>query len=183
MSEKKKVFTVVIGDGQYTKERPYTMLRFAYTALLEDHKVNIFLVEDGIYVGKKNQDPMAYDNNEEDNNYDINADPKTITETTGGTGRIEPVYTLTAGEALTDVTITLENLNTEEALIWEGSLADTEVLVIDTVRWIVEKEGVASMVNMSGQFPRLVANQANSIKVTGFSTTGSLNIKYRDRYL
>ena len=62
MSEKKKVFTVVIGDGQYTKERPYTMLRFSYTALLEDHKVNIFLVEDGIYVGKKNQDPTTYDN-------------------------------------------------------------------------------------------------------------------------
>ena len=62
MSEKKKVFTVVIGDGQYTKERPYTMLRFAYSSLLEDHKVNIFLVEDGIYVGKKNQDPTTYDN-------------------------------------------------------------------------------------------------------------------------
>ena len=55
MSEKKKIFTVVIGDGAYTKERPYTMLRFAYTALLDDHKINIFLVEDGIFVGKKNQ--------------------------------------------------------------------------------------------------------------------------------
>jgi tRNA 2-thiouridine synthesizing protein D len=38
------------------------MLRFAYTALLEGHKVNIFLVEDGIFVGKKNQDPTSYDN-------------------------------------------------------------------------------------------------------------------------
>jgi len=62
MSEKKKIFTVVIGDGAYTKERPYTMLRFAYTALLDDHKVNIFLVEDGIFVGRKNQDPAKYDN-------------------------------------------------------------------------------------------------------------------------
>ena len=44
------------------KERPFTILRFAYTALLEDHKVNIFLVEDGIWVGKKNQDPTTYDN-------------------------------------------------------------------------------------------------------------------------
>jgi tRNA 2-thiouridine synthesizing protein D len=57
-----KIFTVVIGDGAYTSERPYTMLRFAYTALLEGHKVNIFLVEDGIFVGKKNQDPSTYDN-------------------------------------------------------------------------------------------------------------------------
>ncbi len=62
MTEKKKTFTIVIGDGAYTSERPYTMLRFAYTALLEEHKVNIFLVEDGIFVGKKNQDPTTYDN-------------------------------------------------------------------------------------------------------------------------
>ena len=52
----------MIGDGPYTAERPYTMLRFAYTALLEDCKINIFLVEDGILVGKKNQDPTTYDN-------------------------------------------------------------------------------------------------------------------------
>ena len=62
MEKKKKIFTIVIGDGPYTSERPYTMLRFAYTALLEGHKINIFLVEDGIFVGKKNQDPSTYDN-------------------------------------------------------------------------------------------------------------------------
>lgn len=63
MSEQeKKCFTIVIADSAYTKERPYTMLRFAYTALLEDHKVNIFLVEDGVFVGKKNQEPAKYDN-------------------------------------------------------------------------------------------------------------------------
>lgn len=62
MTEKNKTFTIVIGDGGYTSERPYTMLRFAYTSLLEDHHINIFLVEDGIFVGKKNQDPTTYDN-------------------------------------------------------------------------------------------------------------------------
>ena len=62
MTGTKKTFTIVIGDGPYTRERPYTMLRFAYTALLEEHNVNIFLVEDGIFVGKKNQDPTTYDN-------------------------------------------------------------------------------------------------------------------------
>jgi len=62
MIEKRKTFTIIIGDGAYTSERPYTMLRFAYTALLEEHKVNIFLVEDGIFVGKKDQDPSTYDN-------------------------------------------------------------------------------------------------------------------------
>lgn len=62
MSENKKTFTIVIGDGAYSKERPYTMLRFAMTALLEGHNINIFLVEDGVFVGKRNQDPKTYDN-------------------------------------------------------------------------------------------------------------------------
>ena len=62
MSEKQKIFTIAIGSGQYTQERPYTLLRFAYTALLDGHKVNIFLVEDGIWVGKKDQGPKSYDN-------------------------------------------------------------------------------------------------------------------------
>lgn len=62
MTERKKVFTVVIADGPYTKERPFTMLRFVYTALLEGHQVNVFLVEDGIFVGKKNQEPASHDN-------------------------------------------------------------------------------------------------------------------------
>lgn len=57
-----KIFTIIIADGPYKSERPYTMLRFAYTALLEGHKINIFLIEDGIYAGKKNQDPTTYDN-------------------------------------------------------------------------------------------------------------------------
>ncbi|MHA2287217.1 MAG: DsrE/DsrF/TusD sulfur relay family protein [Promethearchaeota archaeon] len=62
MTEKKKTFTIVIGNAAYTSERPYTMLRFAYTALLEGHNINIFLVEDGVFVGKDNQDPSTYDN-------------------------------------------------------------------------------------------------------------------------
>ncbi len=62
MTEKRKTFTLIIGDGAYTSERPFTMLRFAYTALLDEHKVNIFLVENGIFIGKKNQDPTTFDN-------------------------------------------------------------------------------------------------------------------------
>ena len=62
MADIKKTFTIVIGNAPYTIERPYTMLRFAYTALLDEHRINIFLVEDGIFVGKKNQNPSTYDN-------------------------------------------------------------------------------------------------------------------------
>ncbi|MHA2398750.1 MAG: DsrE/DsrF/TusD sulfur relay family protein [Promethearchaeota archaeon] len=62
MTDDNKIFTIIIADGPYKSERPFTMLRFAYTALLEGHKINIFLIEDGIYAGKKNQDPTTYDN-------------------------------------------------------------------------------------------------------------------------
>jgi tRNA 2-thiouridine synthesizing protein D len=62
VTKKEKTFTIIIGDGPYTIERPFTMLRFAYTALLQEHRINVFLVEDGVFVGKKNQDPTTYDN-------------------------------------------------------------------------------------------------------------------------
>jgi len=130
-------------------------------------------------------DSMAYDATETSSDHNIDADPDTIQETPGGTGYINPVYTLTAGEALNDVTIKVENLSTEEELQWIGSLGNGEELEIDVATWIVKKKGVASMSGLAStsKFPRLAPNQANSIKVTGFSTTGTLNIKYRDRYL
>jgi sulfur relay (sulfurtransferase) complex TusBCD TusD component (DsrE family) len=48
MTDDNKIFTIIIADGPYKSERPFTMLRFAYTALLEGHKINIFLIEDGM---------------------------------------------------------------------------------------------------------------------------------------
>ena len=128
-------------------------------------------------------DPMAYDNSETSSDHNIDADPDTVVEAVGGTGYVNPVYTLTAGEALTDVTIKVENLTTDEELQWVGSLGNGEELEIDVANWIVKKEGTADMATVSGQFPRLAPGQNNSIKVTGFSTTGALNIKYRERYL
>jgi sulfur relay (sulfurtransferase) complex TusBCD TusD component (DsrE family) len=50
-------FCIFITSGPYTHERPYTALRFAYTALQDDNKVKIFFVEDGIFCLKKNQNP------------------------------------------------------------------------------------------------------------------------------
>lgn len=128
-------------------------------------------------------DPLAYDNSQTSSDHNIDADPDTVTETPGGTAYIEPVYTLTAGENLTDVTIKVENTDTGEELQWTGSLADTEELEIDVANWMVKKEGSASMATVTGEFPRLIPGTANHIKVTAFSTTGTLNITYRDTYL
>jgi len=107
----------------------------------------------------------------------------TVVETTGSTASIEPVYTLTAGENLVAVTIKLANVTTDEELQWTGSLANGEVLEIDVPNWIVNKEGAASMATVTGQFPRLAPGAANTLTVTGFSTTGTLNITYRNRFL
>jgi len=127
-------------------------------------------------------DPLAYSTSETDSDHNIDADPDTVIETAGGTANTEPVYTLTAGEALNGVTIELNNLTTEVALTWEGDLADTDELEIDVANWLVTKNDTPSMAAVSGQFPYLQPG-ANSIKVTNFSTTGTLKILYRARYL
>lgn len=49
--------TVVVGEPPYGKERAYTSLRFILTALIEKHIVNLFLLEDGVFLAKKGQRP------------------------------------------------------------------------------------------------------------------------------
>ena len=58
-------FTIFVGTGPYTTERPYTALRFAYTALLDDNEVKMFLFEDAIFSAKKNQNPSQIYNIQE----------------------------------------------------------------------------------------------------------------------
>jgi sulfur relay (sulfurtransferase) complex TusBCD TusD component (DsrE family) len=50
-------FCIFIGSGPYSTERPYTALRFAYTALLDGNTVKLFLFEDAILCATKNQNP------------------------------------------------------------------------------------------------------------------------------
>ncbi|WP_456472173.1 DsrE/DsrF/TusD sulfur relay family protein [Methanocaldococcus sp.] len=54
--------TVVITTAPYGRERAYSALRFALTSLLEGLEVNIFLIEDGVYVAKKGQEPSDVPN-------------------------------------------------------------------------------------------------------------------------
>jgi tRNA 2-thiouridine synthesizing protein D len=49
--------TVVIGDPPYGKQRAYTALRFILAALYEKHSVNLFLLEDAVFLAKKGQEP------------------------------------------------------------------------------------------------------------------------------
>jgi tRNA 2-thiouridine synthesizing protein D len=56
------VFTVVVMEAPYGRERAYTALRFALTAALEGHQVRLFLVQDGVFVAKKGQTPEEFPN-------------------------------------------------------------------------------------------------------------------------
>ena len=46
-------FTIIITQAPYGQEKPFTALKFVQASF--QHKVNIFLIEDGVYVGKKGQ--------------------------------------------------------------------------------------------------------------------------------
>ena len=46
-------FAIIITHAPYGQEKPFTALRFAQASF--QHKVNIFLVEDGVFVAKKGQ--------------------------------------------------------------------------------------------------------------------------------
>ena len=129
-------------------------------------------------------DPVAYSTTETSSDFDIDADPKTITEVVDGSAFLLPVYTLVAGENLAGITLLVENLTTlEELSIASLTMTNTEILVIDCERWLVTLESAAEMSNVTGKFPRLEPNLTNSIKVTAFGALGTLNITYREAYL
>lgn len=52
-------FTVIINEAPIAKERAFTGLRFATTCIIEGHKVNLFLIENGVYLAKKGQNPSS----------------------------------------------------------------------------------------------------------------------------
>ena len=54
--------TVVLSSGPYQSERAFTALRLVLTALVEGLKVNLFLIEDGVFVAKKGQNPKEFPN-------------------------------------------------------------------------------------------------------------------------
>lgn len=129
-------------------------------------------------------DPFGYDIVETSSDHTIDADPKTITETPGGTAVINPVWTWTPQDTYAGITI--HNTTTDEEITWTGAINAAQVLEIDTVLWIVKLDGVESM-TISGRFPRLLPNIANSIEISDAwgagDPAGNLNIKYRDRYV
>ena len=127
-------------------------------------------------------DPLAFGTTARSNAHAIAADPTTVTETTVGSARIRPTYTLLATAALGAITVKVTNTDTGEEWQWQGTFADTKQLVFNTTTWVVTYDGAADMATVSGQPPSLLPSTANPIKITGVSSA-TLTISYRDRYL
>ena len=125
-------------------------------------------------------DPAAFSTTETDNDHTVDEDPEEITETAGGTERVEPVYLLTCDDTLTDTTVIIENETTGETLEWTGDLVADDELEIDVVNCTVKLNDVLDMLTVEGQFPSLLPG-ANTINVSGFS--GTFNATYRARYV
>lgn len=51
--------TIIINEASYGKERTWNALRLARAMLAKGEDVNIFLLEDGVFVAKKGQSPPA----------------------------------------------------------------------------------------------------------------------------
>ena len=122
-------------------------------------------------------DPSAYDNSETTGNHTIDEDPENFNEVVGGTAETWPVYTLTADDTASEVTIT--NNTTDEELVITIAMVATDVLEIDTETMIVKLNGTEDMSGVSGPFPRLLPG-TNAFTVTGFS--GTMATVYRKKY-
>jgi len=58
-------FAVMIFESPYGREKSYTALRFALTALNDGHEVTVILIQDGVFNGLKKQEPAEYPNIQE----------------------------------------------------------------------------------------------------------------------
>ena len=47
------IYTILVTSPPYSAEKAWTAFRFAITALLDGHDVNIFLIESGVFNAKK----------------------------------------------------------------------------------------------------------------------------------
>lgn len=61
-----QTITIIINELPYKNDKAWNALRFAGELLNQDVKVKIFLLEDGVDVGKENQDTKGKDYNLEE---------------------------------------------------------------------------------------------------------------------
>lgn len=111
--------TMIIYEAAYGKERAWNALRLAMAMMIKDMKVNIFLIEDGVTVAKKDQrPPEGYYNLE-----------KTLSQLIQHGARIRACTTCLKARGLSQADL----------------VAGTEAgKILDLVEWIKESKSVLS---------------------------------------
>jgi len=127
-------------------------------------------------------DPMAYAISETISTLPVNTDPWTGTLQVGGTAPAAPIYTLTVGSAPYGSKIQFSNQKTSQTLILNQAPSAGDKYVIDTVRWLVLKNGVPAMKVVEGQFP-FAKPGSNTLSLSGAGAGATLKVQYYARFV
>lgn len=102
--------------------------------------------------------------------------------TPGGNIRTRPTLRITNNSGASIVNnLKIENLTLGKALVFTGTLANTNTLIIDMQARSIQNAGVEDLTNWQGEFWELAVG-ANTLKYTGGITVAVVT-EWRDRYV
>jgi len=127
-------------------------------------------------------DPLAYAVDETIYITTLNTDPWIRTLNVRGTAPAAPIYTLTVGSAPYGSKIQFSNQKTSQTLILNQAPSAGDKYVIDTVRWLVLKNGVPAMKVVEGQFP-FAKPGSNTLSLSGAGAGATLKVQYHARFV
>ena len=127
-------------------------------------------------------DPLAYAVDETMYITTLNTDPWIRTLNVRGTAPAAPIYTLTVGSAPYGSKIQFSNQKTSQTLILNQAPSAGDKYVIDTVRWLVLKNGVPAMKVVEGQFP-FAKPGSNTLSLSGAGAGATLKVQYHARFV
>jgi hypothetical protein len=101
-----------------------------------------------------------------------------LTVTTVGTARTNPLITITMDGANYWAQV-IENTTLSQEFTWEGTVANADILEVDSNMWSVELEGVSTLSGQSGDFVQLSPG-ANVLYFE--NVVGTVEVDYTDRF-
>ena len=116
------------------------------------------------------------------NSQTVTISPTTWTVTPAGNIRTRPTIRVTNNSGADIVNnLKIENLTLSKALVFTGTLKNTNTLIIDMQARSIQNAGVEDLTNWQGEFWELAVG-VNSLKYTG-GVTVAVVTEWRDRYV